>query len=83
MTLFWLHVAVFLIGTAFHVVCRAYDVKRQQHRHYLAKWGEEFDRALEEAVALSLLGKHREANAAFVRAKLITHKYVMFFDSIN
>jgi hypothetical protein len=74
---------MFLVGTALHVVVRAYEVKRQQHRHYLAKWGEEFDRALEEAAALSLLGKYGEANAAFARAKLITHKYTMFFDSVN
>ena len=83
MTLFWLHVALLLIGTALHVLCRVYEVKGQQHRHYLAKWGEEFDRALEEAAAFSLLGKHREANVALARANLVTRKYAMFFRSIN
>ena len=83
MTLFWVQVALILLITALHVVNRIYDVKCQQHMHYLAKWSEEFDRALEEAVALSLLGKHQEANVALARANLITHKYVMFFDSIN
>ena len=80
---FWVQVAMFLVVTALHVVGRVYDVKCQQHRHYLAKWGEEFDQALEEAVALSLLGKHREANAALARANLVTRKYVMFFDAIS
>ena len=74
---------MFLVGTALHVMSRAYDVKWQQYRHYIAKWDEEFDRALEEAAAYSLLGKHRKANAALARANLITRKYVMFFDSIN
>ena len=83
MTLFWVQVALILLITAAYVVAKVYDVKCQQHRHYLAKWSEEFDRALEEAVALSLLGKHQEANEALARANFITHKYVMFFDSIN
>ena len=83
MTLFWLQVVMFLLGTALHVVNRAYDVKWQQYAHYLDRWSREFDRALEEAAAFSLLGKYGEADAALARAKLITHKYVMFFDSIN
>jgi len=83
MTLFWLQVAMLLVGTALHVMCRAYAVEWQQQKHYLDKWGKEFDRALEEAAAFSILGRHEEANAALARAKLITHKYVMFFDSIN
>lgn len=80
---FWLHVAMFLVGTALHVVSRVYETKARQHAHYLAKWGEEFDRTLEEAAALSLLGKREEANAALARVKLITHKYSMFFDAIS
>ena len=83
MTLFWLQVVLFLLGTALHVVGRIYEVKWQQHGHYFAKWGEEFGQALEEAAALSILGRHEEANAALARASLITHKYVMFFDSIS
>ena len=83
MTLFWAQVALILLGTFFHCLGRVYELRYRQRRHYLAKWGEEFDRALEEAAALSLLGKHQEANVALARASLVTHKYTLFFRSIN
>ena len=83
MTLFWLQVALFLIGTALHVMGRIYEVKWQQYAHYLDRWSRELDKALEEAVALSLVGEHEKADEAFAKLRLITNKYVMFFDSIN
>ena len=83
MTLFWLQVALFLIGTALHVMGRIYEVKWQQHAHYLDRWSREFDEALEEAVTLSIKGEHEKADEAAARMRLITNKYVMFFDSIN
>ena len=83
MTLFWLQVALLLIGTALHVVGRIYEVKWQQHAHYLDRWSREFDEALEEAVTLSLAGEHEKADEAAARMRLITNKYVMLFDSIN
>ena len=45
MTLFWAQVALLLIGTALHVVGRIYEVKWQQHAHYLDRWSREFDEA--------------------------------------
>ena len=83
MTLFWLQVALFLIGTALHVMGRIYEVKWQQYAHYLDRWSREFDEALEEAVTLSIKGEHEKADEAFAKLRLITNKYVMFFDSIN
>ena len=83
MMLFWLQVALFLIGTALHVVGRIYEVKWQQHAYYLDLWSREFDEALEEAVTLSINGEHEKADEAAARLRLITNKYVMFFDSIN
>ena len=83
MTLFWLQVALLLIGTALHVVGRVYEVKWQQRAHYLDKWSREFDEALEEAVTLSINGEHEKADEAAARLRLITNKYVMFLDSIN
>ena len=59
MTLFWAQVALFLIGTALHVVGRIYEVRWQQHAHYLDRWSREFDEALEEAVTLSINGSTR------------------------
>ena len=41
MTLFWLQVVMFLLGTALHVLGRVYEVKWQQHAHYLDKWSRE------------------------------------------
>lgn len=83
MTLFWLQVVLLLIGTALHVVGMAYEVRWQQYAHYLDKWSREFDEALEEAVTLSINGEHEKADEAAARMRLITNKYVMFFDSIN
>lgn len=83
MTLFWLQVALFLVGTTLHVVGRIYEVRWQQSAHYLDRWSREFDEALEEAVTLSLAGEHEKADEAAARMRLITNKYVMFFDSIN
>ena len=83
MTLFWLQVALLLIGTALHVIGRVYEVRWQQHAYYLDRWSGEFDEALEEAVTLSLAGEHEKADEAAARMRLITNKYVMFFDSIN
>lgn len=83
MTLFWLQVALLLIGTSLHVVGRIYEVRWQQHAHYLDRWSREFDEALEEAVTLSLAGEHEKADEAAARLRLITNKYTMFFDSIN
>lgn len=83
MTLFWLQMVLLLIGTVLHVLGRFYEVRWQQHGHYLAKWGREFDEALEEAVTLSINGEHEKADEAAARLRLITNKYVMFFDSIN
>lgn len=83
MTLFWLQVVMFLVGTALHVVGRVYEVKWQQSAHYLDRWSREFDEALEEAVILSINGEHEKADEVAARLRLITNKYVMFFDSIN
>lgn len=83
MTLFWLQVALLLIGTALHVIGRVYEVKWQQYAHYLLEWSREFDATLEEAVILSINGEHEKADEAAARLRLITNKYVMFFDSIN
>lgn len=83
MTLFWLHVVLILVGTALHVMGRFYEVKWQQHAHYFDRWSREFDEALEEAVTLSINGEHEKADEAAARLRLITNKYVMFFDSIN
>ena len=83
MTLFWLHVTLLLVGTALHVVGRIYEVGWQQSAHYLDRWSREFDEALEEAVTLSINGEHEKADEAAARMRLITNKYVMFFDSIN
>lgn len=83
MTLFWAQVALFLIGTALHVVGRIYEVRWQQSAYYLDRWSREFDEALEEAVTLSINGEHERADEAFAKMRLITNKYVMFFDSIN
>lgn len=83
MTLFWLQVALLLIATALHVMGRAYEVGWQQSAHYLDKWSREFDEALEEAVTLSINGEHERADEAAARLRVITNKYVMFFDSIN
>ena len=83
MTLFWLQVVLFLVGTALHAVGRIYEVKWQQHAHYLDRWSREFDEALEEAVTLSINGEHEKADEAAARLRLITNKYVMLFDSIN
>lgn len=83
MTLFWLQVVMFRLGTALHVVGRIYEVKWQQYAHYLDRWSREFDEALEEAVTLSINGEHEKADEAAARLRLITNKYVMFFDSIN
>lgn len=83
MTLFWLQVALLLIGTALHVIGRVYEVRWQQSAHYLDRWSREFDEALEEAVTLSLTGEHEKADEAAARMRLITNKYVMLFDSIN
>jgi hypothetical protein len=83
MTLFWLQVVLLLIGTALHVVGRIYEVKAQQHAYYLDKWRGEFKEALEEAVTLSINGEHEKADEAAARLRLITNKYVMFFNSIN
>ena len=83
MTLFWLQVVLFLVSTALHVLGRAYEVKWQQHAHYLDRWSREFDEALEEAVTLSINGEHEKADEAAARLRLITNKYVMLFDSIN
>ena len=83
MTLFWLQVVMFPLGTALHVVGRIYEVEWQQHAHYLDRWSREFDEALEEAVTLSINGEHEKADEAAARLRLITNKYVMFFDSIN
>lgn len=83
MTLFWLQVVLLLIGTVLHVMGRFYEVRWQQHAYYLDKWGREFDEALEEAVTLSINGEHEKADEAAARLRLITNKYVMFFDSIN
>ena len=83
MTLFWLQVVMFLLGTALHVVGTAYEVRWQQYAHYLDRWSREFDEALEEAVTLSINGEHEKADEAAARLRLITNKYVMFFDSIN
>jgi hypothetical protein len=80
---FWVQVAMFLVVTALHVVGRIYEVKWQQHAHYLDRWSREFDEALEEAVTLSINGEHEKADEAAARLRLITNKYVMFFDSIN
>ena len=83
MTLFWLQVALLLVGTALHVLGRFYEVRWQQYDHYLDRWSREFDEALEEAVTLSINGEHEKADEAAARLRLITNKYVMFFDSIN
>ena len=83
MTLFWLQVALLLIGTALHVIGRVYEVRWQQHAYYLDRWSREFDEALEEAVTLSINGEHEKADEAAARMRLITNKYVMLFDSIN
>ena len=83
MTLFWLQVALLLIGTALHVLGRIYEVRWQQYAHYLDRWSKEFDEALEEAVILSINGEHDKADEAAARLRSITNKYVMFFDSIN
>ena len=83
MTLFWLQVALLLIGTALHVLGRIYEVRWQQYAHYLDRWSKEFDEALEEAVTLSINGEHDKADEAAARLRSITNKYVMFFDSIN
>jgi len=83
MTLFWLQVVLILIGTTLHVVGRIYEVKWQQYAYYLDKWSREFDEALEEAIALNLAGEREKADEAAARMRLITNKYVMFFDSIN
>ena len=83
MTLFWVHVALLLIGTALHVLGRIYEVRWQQYAHYLDRWSKEFDEALEEAVTLSINGEHEKADEAAARLRLITNKYVMFFCSIN
>ena len=83
MTLFWLQVVLFLVSTALHVIGRVYEVRWQQSAHYLDRWSREFDEALEEAVTLSLAGEHEKADEAAARMRLITNKYVMFFDSIN
>lgn len=83
MTLFWLQVVMLLLGTALYVVGRIYEVKWQQHAHYLDRWSREFDEALEEAVTLSINGEHEKADEAAARLRLITNKYVMFLDSIN
>lgn len=83
MTLFWLQVVLLLLGTALHVLGRIYEVKWQQHAHYLDRWSREFDEALEEAVTLSINGEHEKADEVAARLRLITNKYVMFFDSIN
>ena len=83
MTLFWLQVVLFLVSTALHVIGRVYEVRWQQSAHYLDRWSGEFDEALEEAVTLSLAGEHEKADEAAARMRLITNKYVMFFDSIN
>ena len=83
MTLFWLQVVMFLLGTALHVIGRVYEVRWQQSAHYLDRWSREFDEALEEAVTLSLAGEHEKADEAAARMRLITNKYVMLFDSIN
>lgn len=55
----------------------------QQSAHYLDRWSREFDEALEEAVTLSINGEHEKADEAAARLRVITNKYVMFFDSIN
>lgn len=83
MTLFWLQVALLLIATALHVMGRIYEVRWQQYAHYLDRWSREFDEALEEAVTLSINGEHEKADEAAARLRIITNKYVMFFDSIN
>ncbi len=83
MTLFWLQVVLLLIGTVLHVMGRAYEVGWQQSAHYLDRWSRELDEALEEAVTLSINGEHEKADEAAARARFITHKYVMFFDSVN
>lgn len=83
MTLFWLQVVMFLLGTALHVVGRIYEVKAQQHAHYLDKWRGEFKEALEKTVAWNLAGEYEKAGEAAARMRLITNKYVMFFNSIN
>ena len=83
MTLFWVHVALLLIGTALHVLGRIYEVRWQQYAHYLDRWSKEFDEAPEEAVTLSINGEHEKADEAAARLRSTTNKYVMFFDSIN
>ena len=83
MTLFWLQVVMFLLGTALHVIGRVYEVRWQQYAHYFDRWSREFDEAMEEAVTLSINGEHEKADEAAARLRLITNKYVMFFDSIN
>mgnify|MGYP000022234187 FL=1 len=83
MTLFWLQVVMFPLGTALHVMGRAYEVGWQQSAHYLDRWSREFDEALEEAATLSINGEHEKADEAAARMRLITNKYVMFFNSIN
>ena len=83
MTPFWVQVTLLLLGTAFHVVGRVYEVKWRQHMHYLGQWEVEVLQALEEAWAWYDAGEHDKAHEALDKARHINRKYTMFFDSIN
>lgn len=83
MSLFWMQVAMFLLGTALHVIGRVYEVKLHQHLYYMDKWELEHTQAMQEATAWSLVGEHAKADEAFAKMRLVTKKYALFFDSIN
>ena len=83
MSLFWIHVAAFLLGTLVHVIVRVYDVSWRQYLYYMDKWGLEHAQAMQEAAAWSLVGEHAKADEAFAKMRLVTKKYELFFDSIN
>jgi len=83
MSLFWIQVVAFLLGTALHVIGRVYEVKLHQHLYYMDKWELEHTQAMQEAAAWSLVGEHAKADEAFAKMRLVTEKYALFFDSIN